>query len=384
MAKGQQGTSGRATAMPPIPWRLVLGLFVASRFWQAAVGMAALHAARGVPLWDAGELLGLACRWDCGWYLGIIDGGYGVEASAQPGATNWPFYPLYPILVGAMVHAAGLDPVVAGTLLSNVCLLAALGLIYRYTRGAGGSHSGGLWAVALVAFLPQGVVFSAVYTESLFLLLLVSAMLAMREQRYGLSSLAAAALSAVRSNGVFFIVFAAALLIQRFGPRAAMRPWVAPQRYLPILAAPLGAFFFWSYAYLNTGDAFAMATSVHHGWGWRWEGPLGNLVLHLRSGTFEALFWTLSSLFAFGCSFLLLRRRLYSEFCFCLAIFLLVWGGSVPNSLWRYSMVLFPPWVALGMQVADSRLLAGMICVLWLVAGSFLGWAWALGLLVSI
>ena len=330
------------------------------------------------------NLVGLACRWDCGWYLGIITQGYGLADPGQPGATNWAFFPLYPSLVWALSSALGISLTLAGSLLSHLCLLMALSLIYRYTRRVGGDHRAGLIAVSLVAFLPQSMVFSAVYTESLFLLLCAGAMLALREQRFVASSLYAALLSAVRTNGVFFIVYAVAWIWQRYGLQALLRPWQAPLRYLPILAAPLGAFVFWCYAFQQTGDAFAMATTVREGWGWHWSSPFGNLLMHLQSERTETLFWTLGSLFAFTCSLCLLRYRLYAEFVFCLSILLLIWGGSVPNSLWRYSMVLFPIWIGLALMIR-SRLWAQItLGLLFLGVGAYMARAWALQELISI
>lgn len=367
-----------------VPWLQVALWFLASRLWQMSIGVLALVNRDGLQALSPDRLTGLFCRWDCGWYLGIVEQGYGLEATDQPGATNWSFYPLYPLLIRGVAVLTGVSPVLSGALVSNACFLVALGLIYRYVRVLGGDHAVARNATLLVAFLPQGVVFSAVYTESLFLLLAVSGMLALREQRYLLSSPLLAALSAVRSNGVFVIVFAVALLWDRHGFRQLVQPWRAPLRYLPILAAPLGAFAFWSYAYVQTGDAFAMATSVRHGWGWSWESPVGNLLMHLRAGGLEARVWTVGSLCVFASALTLWQKRFWPELVFCLAVFLLIWGGSIPNSLWRYSMVLFPAWVGLAFAMQRWRWLSWVVVPVFLSAGVFLGWAWATGQLVSI
>lgn len=368
-----------------IPWLTVFAIFAASRLVLAIVVLWSVFL-DGYPHGLNVELLkDIGCRWDCGWYLTIINQGYSVvDSAAQPGATNWAFFPLYPLLVKALVALTGLDPRAAGMAISNACFLAALGLIYRYTLAVGADRRAALFAVALIAFLPQGAVFSAVYTESLFLLLLVAAMLAMREGNYLVSGVSAALLSAVRTNGVFFIVFAAGWLLQRFGPADLVRPWRAPARYLPILMAPLGAFMFWSYAYTQTGDAFAMATTVKHGWGWSWSFPLGNLWMHVAEGSVEAKSWALGSLFAFVCSLLLLRHRLYAEFVFCASVFTLIWGGSVANSLWRYSMILFPVWIALAMSLRNRPIGFALLLAALGMIGGLLAQAWGLQMKVSI
>src|SRR5688572_20316385 len=44
------------------------------------------------------------CRWDCTWYIRMAEEGY--DRYPTPGrsnAGNWPFFPLYPMLVGIIV-----------------------------------------------------------------------------------------------------------------------------------------------------------------------------------------------------------------------------------------------------------------------------------------
>lgn len=62
----------------------------------------------------------------------------------------------------------------------------------------------------------------------------------------------------------------------------------------------------------------------------------------------------------------------------------MIWGGVVPNSLWRYSMVLFPAWIALARLLERREALRmGLFAALGLIGG-FLMHAWALQLNIAI
>lgn len=366
------------------PWGTIIAAVAVSRGLLFLVGLLTLQLhGRDAPTgWDA--WIALSCRWDCNWYGTILEHGYGYASPGQSGATNWSFYPLLPLLVAALQALAGIDDYrAAGMLLSTTLLVVALALIHRHARLLGNSEGVAVTSVWLVAFLPQGIVFSSTYTESLFLALLAGTMVAMRQQRFPAAGLCAAALSATRSNGIFVIVFILATLWMQRGTRAFLRPWREPIAYLPLLMAPLGAFAFWTYAFLSTGDAFAMTSSVRHGWGWAWESPLSNLPLYWDLG-FDARVWMVGSLFAACCTMLVLYYRWYAEFALAVVVFILVWGGVVPNSLWRYTMVLYPAWIALAraLEHRDSMRLA-LIGALGLLGG-FAMHAWALDFLVTI
>ena len=368
----------------PTPWMKIVAIALASRLLLFFVGLFTLYVHGRDAHLDWATWVELSCRWDCGWYGTILAHGYGYSFPEQPGASNWAFYPLLPLLVGGVQKLAGIaDYRVAGMLASSVLFVLALGLIHRYARLLGNSERIAATSVLLVAFLPQGIVFSSTYTESLFLCLLAATMVALREQRFLLAGLCAAALSATRSNGVFIVVFIIVQTWLQLGTRNFLRPWQQPQAYLPLLMAPLGAFAFWSYAYLETGDAFAMATTVRHGWGWAWESPLSNLAMWWKSGP-NARFWVLGSVFTVGCTVLALRYRWYAEAAFAAVVFLLIWGGVVPNSLWRYSMILFPAWIALA-RVLDAResVRMALFAAMGLVGG-FVMHAWALQLMITI
>lgn len=371
------------TAATERPWRVacaIVALYLFSRLMLIAVGrLAQLTLGDG----GTGSLEQLFCRWDCDWYLDLVGHGYTTRSEfGGPGKTSYAFFPLFPLLARGLA-VLGLSPLQAVVALSNLCFVAALVYIQRYAVLLGTSTRTSLIAVALLCFVPHGFVFSAGYTESLFLLLLAAAMYHLRREHYLLAGIAAAALSAVRANGVFFLVFALAVILRNDGWRALAAPWRKPAAFVPVVLAPLGLFLFWAFCFDATGDAFAQMSSIEQGWQWRSAAPWKNLANHLR-GDGPARFWAITSLCIATGALLLLRRRWYEEFVFVAAVLCLLWSGQIANSLLRYCIVLFPVWIALARELEDRPLaLAAAVGGFALVNGWLMS-AWTLGAFISI
>jgi hypothetical protein len=364
----------------------IIGLYALSRIMLLAIGYLTVFAMEPgyFSTWDKSPV-SLLCRWDCGWYLGIAERGYSplFPDDQQYGASPFAFFPVYPMLMEAVHRLSGISRTSAGVVVSNLAFLVALIYLFRYTLLLGFSATTGLLAVAILCFVPQSFIFSAVYTESLFVLLLAAAMYHLRTGHFLLAGVLAAILSAVRANGVFFIFFALFWLNRAHGPGVLLRPWLRPELFLPIVLAPLGLFCFWAFSFHLTGDAFAQASSVSHGWGWRSGFIPDNLIAHLRNDP-QSRFWVLSSLTVFAASLLLLRDRLWEEFGLCVLIFVLLWSSQLPNSLLRYSIVLFPVWIAVARFLEHRPVAtAGALGAMALLNG-FLMSAWTLGKLITI
>lgn len=85
------------------------------------------------------------CQWDCEWYVHTIQHGYDLEPPlmrtqdlARADQANWAFFPLFPLLAGALKLTMGLDAFWASTTVSVLCFVgfALLSLRYRaLTRG---------------------------------------------------------------------------------------------------------------------------------------------------------------------------------------------------------------------------------------------------------
>lgn len=165
------------------------------------------------PFSGLGDLLvAPAARWDAVWFLAVAEQGYG----GSPDHAKAAFFPLYPLLARIVGTPLG-SSLLGGLAVSLACLFAALVLLRRLAALELGERDAGA-TVLLVAFFPTAFFFSAVYSESLFLLLSVATLLAARRGRWAWAGALGALAALTRNSGVLLLV--PALLLYLYGPRA--------------------------------------------------------------------------------------------------------------------------------------------------------------------
>lgn len=112
-------------------------------------------------------------RYDAGWYAHIATEGYSYTPGEQ---SSVAFFPAYPIVLRGLT-ALGLDTFLAGVLLTMVCGVLALVLFTHWARARADEdtvrNAGLLLALYPFAFFLYG----AMYSDALFLLLIVGAFL---------------------------------------------------------------------------------------------------------------------------------------------------------------------------------------------------------------
>ncbi|SIO56366.1 Mannosyltransferase (PIG-V) [Singulisphaera sp. GP187] len=221
-------------------------------------------------------------NWDAQWYQKIAAQGYDYSRTSFSSAV---FFPAYPMLGRLVSRATGLNVDYSLLLISNVCLIASLSLILRYFQVRYPEHDARLGGYAVIALttLPASLFFRVNYSESLFLLILATFLLAMAKQCHpaliaGLVGFA----TAVRPVGVALIP---ALIVHawRSGGRPAAR--VARLAYLlPLSIWGIAAFS--AYLYLRFGDPLAFARG-QEAWSLRPDESPGHRLFCLL--TFEPL-----------------------------------------------------------------------------------------------
>jgi hypothetical protein len=229
---------------------------------------------------SVGRFLVGMCRWDCEWYVRLAEGGYDPFPTPKMlNAGNWAFFPLYPMMVGALSALTGLQTIVAATGLSIVLSIGAARVAWPLLGKDLRAYT--LFSVFLLAG-PFSIYFTTFFTEVLFLFLTVCVFAALRQRQFLLAGVLAGLLSATRIVGVF-IVFAILWEMWRahresggtwrdFVPAIVLKPdWL-----LALAVAPMGLFAYMFYLHMIIGDALAFS-HVQRAWG----RPMGNPVVFI-------------------------------------------------------------------------------------------------------
>ncbi len=170
-------------------------------------------------LHDLGALVDVWARWDAQWFLRIAEEGYG---SARESAA---FFPLYPGLVGGLGRLLLGHYVLAGLIVSLACCLAAFVLLERIAEARLGAD-GARRAVLYLALFPMSLFLQAVYSESLFLLLVLATFVLAERGRLGWAAATAGLAMLTRASGF-------ALL-----PPLVLLAWPSRRKLASLLVAP--------------------------------------------------------------------------------------------------------------------------------------------------
>lgn len=306
----------------------------------------------GRPLLDAWF------RWDAGWYMQIATSGYSL-AQPEPGQRNTFFFPLYPMTVRAVGRLLGGDLPLAAVVVSNLCFVAAVVVLYRFVMERW-SEEIATRSVALLACAPHAFYFSAAYAESLFLLCWVSAFYAAHRRNWVLAGLFVALSGAARGVGPIALSGVGLIALEQAEWRIRKLDW----RVLFLGLGPLGLAAYLAFLHFEFGDMwlFTGGTAIA-GWGAghslvkladefsRWGGgvaPIADLS-HLLGLSLASVVCVLG------------RKKLGWPLTVFMALTLIVYW-SVWYSASRYLVVLFPLFIALALLLENRpRITVGLV-----------------------
>jgi Gpi18-like mannosyltransferase len=323
-------------------FRTTLGTFALSRFVVFAIAeiAAVFVGERGVRHAATFHEASLAVwtRWDGVHYLAIAAGGYR--------GTDLAFFPLYPL---AIRIASGVvrDPVVAAIVISNVSLLVALVYLRRLTAETF-DDSVAARTVFYTATFPTAVVFSAAYTESLFLALSVASFFYLRRHNWLLAGFLGGLAALTRIEGVLLVVpFALEAFAHGRKARGAATIGAA------MIVGGLATFMLLSA--LLSGDPLFFAHAQSH-WqrhpAWPWASVARSFHAIVASSdaptrtvqTIELAFTSLAiALVVYGSRIL---PRSFTAYAACSLIVPLLTGSLMSTQ--RFVLALFPAFVVLG------------------------------------
>ncbi|HYI15335.1 MAG TPA: mannosyltransferase family protein [Thermomicrobiales bacterium] len=161
-------------------------------------------------------------NWDGFWYSLISTEGYDFHSASTA------FWPLYPWSMRVVSDIFFIRVETAGLILANLAFFLALVVFRRLVSREWGVDvaNRALW---LLAFFPTAFYFSAVYSESFFLLFTLLAYYWAIGGKWWLAGLAALLAALTRNVGVLLVVPLGIIFLKQFGinPRHWPRSWLA-------------------------------------------------------------------------------------------------------------------------------------------------------------
>lgn len=120
-------------------------------------------------------------NWDSGWYLSIAKQGYYFIDQT----TNAVFFPFYPLLIRYLGNITNLDYLLAGLIISQLAIFIALLYFYKLIKIDYQENIAWSSLIFLLIF-PTAIFFTLVYTEALFICLVIMAFYYARQKQWPL------------------------------------------------------------------------------------------------------------------------------------------------------------------------------------------------------
>jgi hypothetical protein len=364
---------GLTTTEARAAWGAVLGTRPAILFvgYLAVVMFGYNHGQPPLRL-SHNEVENLQVRWDMAWYFGIATEGYKFTPANRTGQQNIVFFPAFPMtvrVVGRLLGGQTMAFVAAGTIVALGCFFWALTYLFRLARDLTGDEDPARYALWLIAAYPFALFYSAMYTESLYLLGVTAAFFHLRRREFIAAGAWGLLVGLTRPNGCLLSIPLALMAIAPWlpqwlngGPTRINEP-VADRQTVravaPAIAAAampgIGVLLYTAYVWNLTGNPLAWAEG-HAAWGRNYSGFSGLISDRYDWLVNDGLYAYSSQvpgdlLNALGAVFVLLAaipvaRRLGLAY----AVFILVnilppmaAGGLL--SVGRFSSVLFPAFI---------------------------------------
>lgn len=291
-----------------------------------------------------------------------FDGVYYLLIAAYGYTSNAGFFPLYPVTVyflsSLLGYSKAFDPIqfFSAFFLSNVYFLLALFVFYKliildYKKNVG------IKTIIFLLIFPASFFYASIYSESLFLLLTVLCFYFARKKKWFLAGFIGALLTATRLVGIAILPALAWEIYSQGGKKGGLL------KYFPILISLSGVVSYMFFNILRWKNPFYFIIA---------QGKFQNnrsvetfilfpqtvyryikIILTVIPNHFEwwiSLFELLTFFFIVFLFYLAWKKRIrFSYLLFAFGCFIIPVSSGTFSGLPRYSLVLFPLFMALGM-----------------------------------
>jgi hypothetical protein len=321
-------------------------------------------------------------RYDTAWYAKIAIQGYRADNSIV-------IPPLYPTLMRFLALFVGGNYVLAGIIVSNIACLIAFILLYKLIQFEFQDNDLAARTLLCLAAFPTAYYLLAPYTEPLFLALTLGAFLSALHKRWWWAALFGFLASLTRLQGAVLILPMAWIAYVQYREQGLLQNLTRNLQRIPaVIAAPLGSVSYLLYLSINQlgslDAAFANEWRLSTTLPWITIGAYLDRVSQHLVHDFESnnafaliLMATLAIIVTFK------MRPAYALYVWSTLIIILLRyhdNAGQFESAFRYVLLLFPCFIALGMIVRRWWLwlpyaLAGLQWQYHLL-NNFLHWRW--------
>lgn len=303
----------------------LLILFIFSRIFMIFIGCVYIALTKNNVI-----ITDLFCKWDSGWYKDIIENGYMLEPMGHPSgdAANWAFFPLYPMICRVFYLITHIDANSIGLIISNICFFVAVVYSCKYIIFTRKDMDYNIVAI-LMLFGPWTFYFNSVYTESLFVMLIVMHFYYAKKEKFLAAGCIAALASATRLAGCFLVFFLLWNIYNKYKNNKDKYSLInfiieilkKPKDCLALLICPLGTFSYMLYLYCFIGDAWAFK-HIEKAWGRSYTGIeiLKEWIIEISNVFIRkdviGILLVLVCFYVYYLYFKLLKEKRYDEFIF--------------------------------------------------------------------
>jgi Gpi18-like mannosyltransferase len=289
-------------------------------------------------------------------YLDVAKNGYSADYA---GSGNYGWFPLFPLLI-RIFSVIGYD--LSAFLVANVASFIAVIVLYYLVREEL-DESRARKACFYLLLFPTAFYLTAMYTESLFIMLAISSFYFARKEKWLFSGICGALAAVTRMQGVFIFlpVFYIYLRKKGFDIRK-IKPDFA---FIWLIPLSLGIFF--SYLYFLTGDFFVQFR-VQENFGrtitYPWVGFLNVLNSFMTSPVLAKLYYIFNIfMIVFFVALLYVSwKKLKPEYTIYFGISMAIpLLSATIQSITRFELVMFPAFMAMVMLPEKEQKLLGLL-----------------------
>jgi Gpi18-like mannosyltransferase len=241
-----------------------IGLFILTRIVLTITGIISIIYINHSSINGLSDIISIWTQYDGNFYTFISQYGYMAPASMLPPAyTNlfmYAWFPLYPLMIHVLSFM--IPTQIAGLLISNVCLFVGCYYLFKLVT-LDNDISTGIRAIKYFFLFPTAFVFSAMMSESLFIMLALMSFYYARKDKWHIVGCIGFLAGLTRSVGVFLLFPLAFIYLQNRGYKLEN----IKADILGLLGPVFGFFTYTVYCYLTIGfwTPFIFAQSTAFG-----------------------------------------------------------------------------------------------------------------------